>query len=63
MLSDGNLDFTRAIGIELDARVVGEGFRSQRYAAIVDDGIVTDLRIDEKPWLADASSAQALCNL
>lgn len=63
MLSDGNLDFTRAIGMELDARVVGEGFRSQRYAAIVDDGVVTDLRIDEKPWLADASSAQALCNL
>ncbi len=63
MLSDGNLEFTRAAGMELDATVVGEGIRSQRYAAIVDDGVVTDIRVDEKPWLADASSAEALCGL
>ncbi len=63
MLSDGNLDFTRAIDMELDARVVGEGFRSQRYAAIVDDGVVVDVKVDEKPWLAEASSAQSICGL
>lgn len=63
MLSDGNLEFTRAVGMELDARVVGEGFRSQRYAAIVDDGTVTELKIDEKPWLAEASSAESICKL
>lgn len=60
MLSDGNLDFTRAAGMELDARIVGEGFRSQRYAAIVEDGVVADIRVDDKPWLAEASSASAL---
>lgn len=63
MLSDGNLEFTRAVGMELDARVVGEGFRSQRYAAIVDDGTVTELKLDEKPWLAEASSAESICRL
>ncbi len=63
MLSDGNLEFTRAAGMELDATVVGEGIRTQRYAAIVEDGVVTDVRIDEKPWLAEASSAEALCGL
>ena len=50
-------------GMELDARVVGEGFRSQRYAAIVEDGVVTEVKVDEKPWLADASSAQSICGL
>jgi peroxiredoxin len=63
MLSDGNLEFTKAAGMELDARVVGEGMRSQRYAAIVDDGVVTDIRIEEKPWLAEVSSAGAICGL
>jgi peroxiredoxin len=63
MLSDGNLEFTKAAGMELDARVVGEGMRSQRYAAIVDDGVVTDIRIEEKPWLAELSSASAICGL
>jgi len=63
MLSDGNLEFTRAAGMELDATVVGEGFRSQRYAARVEDGVVTDIKVDEKPWLAEASSATSMCGL
>ena len=63
MLSDGNLEFTRAAGMELDATVVGEGFRSQRYAAQVDDGVVTEIKVDEKPWLAEASSATSICHL
>jgi len=63
MLSDGNLEFTRAAGMELDATVVGEGFRSQRYAARVDDGAVTEIKVDEKPWLAEASSAASICHL
>lgn len=63
MLSDGNLEFTRAAGMELDATVVGEGFRSQRYAAIVEDGVVTEIKVDEKPWLAEASAATSLCQL
>lgn len=63
MLSDGNLEFTRAVGMELDATVVGEGFRSQRYAAVIEDGVVTDLRVEEKPWLAETSSAESICRL
>ncbi len=63
MLSDGNLEFTRAAGMELDATVVGEGMRSQRYAALVRDGVVAEIKIDEKPWLAEASSAESICHL
>jgi peroxiredoxin len=63
MLSDGNLEFTRAAGMELDATIVGEGFRSQRYAALVDDGVIAEIKVDEKPWLAEASSATSICDL
>ena len=38
MLSDGNGDFTAAIGLEMDGSGFGLGTRSQRYAMIIDDG-------------------------
>jgi peroxiredoxin len=47
MLADGNGDFTRALGLELDATKFGMGLRSQRYAAIVDNGVVTSLEVEE----------------
>ena len=40
MLSDGNAEFTRAIGLDLDASGFGLGTRSKRYAMVVDDGVV-----------------------
>ena len=45
LLSDGNGDFTRGMGLELDARGFGMGMRSRRYAAIVDHGKVTYLGV------------------
>ena len=63
MLSDGNLEFTRAAGMELDSTAFGEGTRSQRYAAVVEDGVITELRVDEKPWLAESSAAESVCGL
>ena len=46
MLGDGSGDFTRAIGLELDATGVGMGKRSQRYSMIVDDGVVKELNVE-----------------
>lgn len=46
LLADGNGDFARAMGLELDARGFGMGIRSQRYAAIFDDGVLTSLQVD-----------------
>jgi peroxiredoxin len=46
MLADGNGDFTRAIGLELDGTGFGMGQRSQRFALIADNGVVTDLFIE-----------------
>lgn len=57
-LSDGNADFTKAIGLEFDASANGLGIRSRRYAMIVDDGVVKLLNVDEVPKTVDASSAE-----
>ena len=46
-LGDGNGSFARATGLDVDASARGFGLRSQRYAMIVDDGVVTSLSIEE----------------
>ena len=59
MLSDGNGDFTGAIGLEMDGSGFGLGTRSQRYAMIIDDGIVSTLNVESGPGL-DVSSAETI---
>ena len=59
MLADGNGDFSKATGLDLDASGFGMGLRSQRYAMIVDDGVVKKLNIDP-PGTFETSSAQAI---
>jgi glutaredoxin/glutathione-dependent peroxiredoxin len=60
MLSDGNGDFTAAVGLELDGSGFGLGTRSQRYAAIIDDGVVTDIMVEPGPGGVDVSSADSV---
>lgn len=59
MLSDGNGEFTKAIDLEMDGSGVGLGARSRRYAAILDDGVVTSIFVEEGPGL-DVSSAESV---
>jgi len=59
MLADGNGDFTRALGLEMDASRFGMGGRSQRYSMIVEDGVVTQLNV-EQPGEFNVSSADYL---
>ncbi len=59
-LSDGNADFTRAIGMELDASGFGMGIRSKRYSMLVEDGVVKALHVEENPTEANVSSAEAM---
>lgn len=59
MLADGNGDFTGALGLELDGRGFGMGVRSQRYAMIVEDGVVTTLNIEPGPGI-EVSAAEAI---
>ena len=46
MLGDGNGDFTKALGLEMDASKFGMGVRSQRYSMIVEDGVVKELNVE-----------------
>jgi peroxiredoxin len=57
MLADGNGDFATALGLELDASGFGMGQRSQRFALIAENGVVTQLFI-EKPGEFLVSSAE-----
>ena len=56
MLADGNADFTRAIGLEMDASGYGMGMRSKRYALYAEDGVVRQLWV-ESPGEFKVSSA------
>ncbi|MCW0214921.1 MAG: peroxiredoxin [Pseudonocardia sp.] len=60
MLADGNGDFARAVGLELDARGFGLGIRSQRYAAVIVDGVVRDVWVESSPSDVTVSSADAV---
>jgi peroxiredoxin len=46
MLADGNAEFTKALGLELDASGFGMGTRGKRFAMIVDDGVVKQLNVE-----------------
>jgi len=59
MLADGNGEFTRAVGLEMDASGFGMGKRSQRYAMIVKDGAVEHVLVEPGPGL-NASSAESV---
>ena len=57
MLSDGNGEFATQAGLDLDLSAIGLGTRSQRYAAILQDGVVEELFIDPNPGAVDVSSS------
>lgn len=57
MLADGDGEFTKAIGQECDLQRLGLGLRSQRYAMIVEDGVVKSLDVDEPVEVAEVSNA------
>jgi peroxiredoxin len=47
MLADGNGDYARALGLELDARKFGMGLRAQRFAILVRDGIAAQVHVEQ----------------
>ena len=58
MLADGNAEFTRKLGLEMDASKYGMGLRSKRFSMIVVDGVVKELNV-EAPGEFNVSSAEA----
>lgn len=59
MLADGNGDFTRALGLEMDGTGFGMGKRSRRYSMLVEDCVVKQLNLEEGPGL-EVSGAESL---
>ena len=59
LIADGNGDLTKALGLEFDGSGIGFGLRSQRFAAIVENGVVRKLAVDAGGKF-EVSSAEAI---
>jgi peroxiredoxin len=59
MLADGNGEYAKALGLEMDGRGFGMGMRSQRFAVVVEDGAIKKLAV-EGPGEFKVSSAEAI---
>jgi glutaredoxin/glutathione-dependent peroxiredoxin len=59
MLADGNGEFTKAVGLQMDGSGFGLGTRSQRYAMVIEDGVVRVLSVEPGPGLS-VSAADAI---
>ncbi len=60
ILSDGNAEFTRKIGMDFDGSGIGLGTRSKRYAMFVDDGVVRALNAEDNPGVCETSDAESM---
>lgn len=59
-LADGSGDFAKAAGLDIDLSRAGLGLRLKRFSAIVEDGVVTALNIEDAPGTVASSGAAAL---
>ena len=59
MLGDGSGRFTEAMGLKMDGSGFGLGSRSQRYAAVITDGVITELDVEPGPGI-DVSACEAI---
>jgi peroxiredoxin len=59
LIADGSAVLTKALGLEVDLTGGGLGVRSKRFAAVIDDGVVTELAVEEGLGL-DVSTADAV---
>lgn len=63
MLADGNADYVSALGLDADASPFGMGKRGQRFALVVDDGVVTHVAVDLAGKFEVSSAAAVLAQL
>lgn len=59
LLADGNAEFSRALGLEMDGSSYGMGIRGQRFSALVEDGVVKTLHV-EAPGKFEVSKAEGI---
>lgn len=59
MLADGNGEYAKALGLEMDGSAFGMGMRGKRFAMIVDDGKATHVAVEE-PGKFEVSKAESI---
>lgn len=59
MLADGNGEYAKALGLEMDGTAFGMGMRGQRFAIVVDDGVASHVAVEEAGKF-EVSSAEAV---
>ena len=59
-LADGNADFAKAIGMDMDGSGFGLGTRSKRYSMLVEDGVITKLNLEPNPGKVEVSGGDTL---
>ncbi len=63
MLADGNGEYAKALGLEMDGTAFGMGMRGQRFAIIVDDGVAAHVAVEEAGKFEVSSAEAILANL
>lgn len=60
MLADGNAEYTKALGLEMDATGFGMGIRGQRFSLVIDNGVVKQVNVEQKGEFKVSSAEHAL---
>ncbi len=63
MAADGNGEFTKAMGLEMDGSGFGLGTRSKRYAAVIEDGVIQSLMVEPAGGIEVSSCVNVLTKL
>lgn len=63
MLADGNAEYTKALGLDFDASGFGMGTRGQRFALVVDNGVVKQVNVEAKGEFKVSSAEHVLGQL
>lgn len=63
MIADGNAEYTKALGLEMDATGFGMGIRGQRFSLLVNDGVVKQVNVEQKGEFKVSSAEHVLTQL
>jgi peroxiredoxin len=63
MIADGNAEYTKALGLEFDGSGFGMGTRGQRFALVIDNGVVKNVNVEAKGEFKVSSADYVLSQL
>jgi glutaredoxin/glutathione-dependent peroxiredoxin len=63
MIADGNAEYTKALGLDMDASGFGMGTRGQRFSLLIDDGVIKQVNVEAKGEFKVSSAEYLLAQL